>query len=176
MKYNPNKTISAQSKKMIISYTDSNKHRTMPYENKLRDIQLYGKKHKGETFQKIGTSHLEFEMQKEYRRAIYGLGSCTPAEIASMSFTEQRKLTILQSQVQLELNSLKEEVTHNKIGSFLCTFFHRSEFAMALAHYEPHVDEDNTNTLQFKELGITKEMIIERLVGAGLLSQTFKKA
>lgn len=172
-KYNPNKTVSAGVHSMIVSYTDSCKHHSMYYEGsskEMKDLQIRGKN----SYQHIGTSVDELKKQKEYRMALYGLNACTPEEINQMSFIQKKEIISRQQKVQTILDRYKQEQAHLKLGSFLTSVFYKSIFAKALATYADFIDEEEKNTMSFKELGITKDMIIARLAEHNLLPKNFQ--
>lgn len=170
--FNQNKTVSASSTGMIISYTDSRKHYKLhytPVNSALTQLQISG----NPSHQHIGTTVNSLTQQKLYRLALYGLSVYTPEEIARLSFIEKKKIIVTQQKTQTLLNKFKQEAVHKKIGSFLTTFFPKSSFAKALAHYDKYLDDTDKNTMSFKDLGITKEMIIDKLLSAGLLPKNF---
>jgi len=167
MKHNPNKAISANSRGITISYTDTCKHFNLPYEKEsiLNSIQLHGNKYKGKFYQNKA-------QQQAYRVALYGLSVFTPEEVKEIPFLKKAKITNNQQKVQQFLDKWKQEICHQKLGSFLTTFFSHSKLASELANYD-YYDSNNKNKLDFKELGITKDMIVKKLILAKLLPNNY---
>lgn len=176
MRHNPNKAVSANRHGITISYTDSCKHFTLPYENEksgiLKTLQTEGNKFSGKSYQKIGIKD-SLTQQKIYRAALYGLSVYTPDEISKMSFGEKTKITSNQKKVQRFLDKWKQEICHKKLGSFLTTIFKKSQLATDLANYPAYLDLDNKNKMNFKDLGINKDMIIHKLMTTNLLPRNY---
>lgn len=175
MKYNPNKAISADKNHITVVYTDTKKHYNISYEKSespLKDLQLHGNKFLGKSYQKIGYN--ESPMQHRlYRIALYGISVFTPEEVAKMSFKEKTKIITNQKKAQTLLDRWKQEICHKKLANFLNIFFGKSTLAKELAEYPDYIDQDNKNVLSFKDLGITKDMIIKKLILANLLPKDY---
>ena len=76
--YNPNKTISANSKGIVVSFGDVNKHKFIKYEfTAVTQIQLSGTV----KYQKIEHSGFNPTQEKLFAEAMYGLNFYTAAEI-----------------------------------------------------------------------------------------------
>jgi len=173
MKNNPNKAVSANRTGITISYTDTCKHFNIPYEKEsmLSNLQQEGNKFSGKSYQDIGTKE-NLTQQKMYRTALYGLEVFTPYELDQMSFMEKTKISANQKKVQRLLDEWKQEICHKKLGSFLTTVFNNSQLAKDLAYYPNYLDE-NKNKMDFKTLGITKEMIVKKLITSDLLPHNY---
>lgn len=175
MKYNPNKTISAGENKIIILYTDSKKHYNVVYDKEkdvLTDLQLYGNNFIGQKYQEIVSTESKIQ-HKLYKTALNGLSFYSKEEILKLSFKEKNNIIVTHKKVQNILNKWKQEICHKKLSSFLNKFFGKSTLAKDLANYPDYFDEFNKNTNSFQELGITKDMIIKKLILAGILPKNY---
>jgi hypothetical protein len=175
MKYNPNKTVSAGSQSMIVSYTDACKHQLLYYDRGLKDLQVQGSKLRGKPFQRIGTSEAELRQQKQYRLALYGIAACTPEEVAQLTFLEKKQIISTQQKVQSVLDKLKQKVAHLTLKMVLNQVFINSSLVQDLANYEDYLDEEQKNIMSFRELGISKDMIIDTLIENNLLPLNFRQ-
>ena len=87
--YNPNKTISANSKGIVVSFGDVNKHKFIKYElTVVTQIQLYGTV----KYQKIEQSGFNSTQEKLFAEAMYGLNFYTAAEIKVMPVEKKRHI------------------------------------------------------------------------------------
>lgn len=174
MKHNPDKTVSANRYGLTISYTDTCKHYNVTYEkqddNVLKELHL-----KSNNFKK--KSQQNENQKKVYRIALYGLSVFTPEEISNMTFLEKSKITNNQKKVQRFLDEWKQEICHRKVGSFLLKFLKHSEevknsglFKLATFDY---YDRDNKNKMEFRDLGINRDMIVKKLILADLLPHNY---
>lgn len=158
MKYNPNKTVSAHVHGINILYTDTCKSHSVSYDEKspLKQVQVTG--HSDEHFK-------ENRFQKIlYNHAMYGLKCYTPEQIKAMTYVQKMAITDVYEQAQFKLNMWKLQLIHEKIGSFLTTLFHRSEFARQMATYPKKVSSWEKTTITFRQLGIRRKQIIQKLI------------
>jgi hypothetical protein len=89
---NPNKTISANSKGIVVSFGDVNKHRFIKYESTaVQQIQLYGTV----KYQKIEETGFNPTQEKLYAEAMYGLNFYTAEEIKVMPAEKKRYVIVL---------------------------------------------------------------------------------
>jgi hypothetical protein len=171
MKTNLNKTVSANAKGIIVSYTDTLKHFSITYEDKgLLNVQLSGNKFKENSYQAITQNNLK--QQKLYREALYGLSIYTQEEIAKMTFVEKKRVITLQQRAKKLLNVWKQELAHAKLQT-VKHVFSKFSFVTSLIEYPEYLNEVDRNTLSFKDLSITKEDITEKLISAGILPSNF---
>ena len=111
--YNPNKTISANSKGIVVSFGDVNKHKFVKYESVLvQQIQLYGTV----KYQKIEHPGFNPMQEKLYAEAMYGLNFYTAAEIKVMPVEKKRHVIVLYTRVQKMLNMWKQEIIGKQVS------------------------------------------------------------
>lgn len=111
-----------------------------------------------------------------YRRAIYGLNVYTDHEIDDMDDATHDRIVTLFNKTQAVLNKWKQKIIIQMSVDFFTRFFpkqtHNCEFVEALKKpCKP--DPLLKNNLTFKDLGISKEMIIEKLISSNLLPSNF---
>lgn len=176
MRHNENKAISAGKNGITVFYTDTCKHYNILYERDsiLKSLQTEGNKFNNESYQKIGEN---LTQQKAYRIALYGLSVFTPDELSSLSFLEKNRIVTNQKKVQRLLDKWKQEICHKKIGSFVTKFFKmtdslKNKDLFKFATYD-YYDSNNKNKMDFKDLGINKDMIVQKLMSAGLLPRNY---
>jgi hypothetical protein len=169
MRNNPDKTVSANSRGIIISFRDVNKHKYIAYESKtVSDIQLYGKV----KYQQVETPAFNKIQQQIYSEALYGLSIYDEKQIALMAPAKKKAVTIIYNRVQRYLNSWKQELVNIQVDKFMMTLFPHSPITKQLAAVKGH-DESLKCKNSFKELGITKAMIAKKLYQARLLPENF---
>ena len=162
------KTVSTTSTGIVVSFTDVNKHKFIPYENtQVKNLQINGTK-KYQSLEKRFTK----KQQAAYARLVYGLDAFSEKEIAGMSLKTKMKIATNHNKVQKFLNKLKQEVVNSTANNFLNALFPKSEFVKSITKTNDY-DEKFHCTLTFKELGITKFKIAEHLVKINLLPIDF---
>lgn len=166
---NPNKTISANSKGIIISFRDVNKHKYIPYQSKtVESIQQYGKV----KYQQLEQPVFNRTQQKLYSEVLYGLDSLKPAELQEL--THKRKFEIMHAckRVKHYLNKLKQEIVDKEVNDILSVLFPHSAIAKHMCSVTGY-NRNYISKLSFKELGLTQQKIAEKLVEAGFLPANF---
>lgn len=161
-----NKVISASIRGINIFYTDTFKSSNIYYsESILKDIQ----QNASSSLPRITNGK-----QKElYNQAMFGLRNYTAEEIMSMKFSDRLRITDIFDRSQYLLNIWKQELVHQKVGSFLTTKFKKSEFAYKLATYPKAINPREICTFTFKDLRIRKEHIVQKLIEFGILPVNF---
>jgi hypothetical protein len=169
MRFNPNKTVSASSKGIIISFRDANKHRFMPYENSVvEDIQHQGHK----KYQQIEAPVFNQLQQKLYAEAVYGLSFYSSEAVQQMSKSKKLRVLAKYAKAQRILNRWKQEIVHEKVDSLLLALFPNSLITKILVEtkgYDRQVRESHT----FKELGLTQQDVANKLIEVNLLPANF---
>lgn len=169
MRINPNKTVCANSKGIIVSFRDANKHRFLPYENQyVQQIQLKG-----------SVKHPQLEkpvfnktQQKLYAEMVYGLGHYSAEDLKEMSPSKKFKILARYAKAQRVLNRWKQEIVHETVDSFLISLFPNSPITKALVQTKGY-DRELRETHSFKELGMDQQRIAGKLIEAGLLPTNF---
>lgn len=170
--YNPNKTISANSKGIVVSFGDVNKHKFIKYElTAVTQIQLYGTV----KYQKIEHSGFNSTQEKLFAEAMYGLNFYTAAEIKVMPVEKKRHVIVLYTRVQKILNIWKQEIIGKQVDYFFAILFPNSPFTKFLLENEFY-DKNLECPISLKDLGVTSEKLIaEKLVESRLLPYNFFK-
>lgn len=170
--YNPNKTISANSKGIVVSFGDVNKHKFIKYElTVVTQIQLYGTV----KYQKIEQSGFNSTQEKLFAEAMYGLNFYTTAEIKIMPVEKKRHVIVLYTRVQKMLNMWKQEIIGKQVDHFFATLFPNSPFTKFLLENEFY-DKNLECPISLRDLGIRSEKLIaEKLVESRLLPYNFFK-
>lgn len=169
MSYNPNKAVSANSKGIVISFRDVNKHKFIAYESPIvKSIQVSGTA----KYQKLERPVFNKPQQKLYAEVIYGLNVYTPIQLKELS--KERRIEILQryNKAQDVLNQWKKQIVDDKINTLLTVLFPNSAMAKRMCEI-PTYDRHHKDTHTFKELGLTKYKIAYKLIEVGVLPTNF---
>jgi hypothetical protein len=169
---NPHKTVSANSKGIIVSFGDVNKHKFIKYEpTGVEQIQLYGTV-KYQKIEQVGFNPIQ---ERLYAEALYGLNFYTAEELKEMPAEKKRSIMVLYTRVQRMLNRWKQEIIWKQVDSLLISLFPRSPIIKFLSENE-YYDRDLECPLTLRDLGITSETVIaEKLIQSKLLPYNFFK-
>jgi len=169
MSNNPHKAVSANSKGIIISFRDVNKHKFIPYESKMvKSIQINGTAN----YQKLERPVFNKIQQKMYAEVIYGLNVYTNIQQKELSKERRMELISRYNKAQNVLNQWKKQIVDDKINTLLTILFPNSSIARDMCKiptYEPHHKDRHT----FRELGLTQEKIAYKLIETGVLPDNF---
>jgi hypothetical protein len=107
-----------------------------------------------------------------YKRALYGLSSIPEQELVTMCSKKKKRIERVYLKGQQVINLHKQKLT-NKITNLLFErLFPQSPLtAFFLSHTD--TDENFKNTLNFKDLNITKDEIIRIFIEEGVLPKNF---
>lgn len=166
---NQNKTVSANSRGIVISFTDINKHKYVPYSNKLVQERQLEPKPK---YQQIEKSVFNAQQQKLYALSIYGLSVYNKEEIQKIPAEERSTIIKNYNKIQAFLNKWKQEIVEARTNKILLSIFHNSKIIKKFCSINGY-DNFHTDRHTFKELGLTQKVIAERLVKEGLLPTNF---
>ena len=107
-----------------------------------------------------------------YSRAIKGLEIYSQEELYAMNSSKKTKIFKKQKEVQTMLNLWKQELTNSITNRLLGEMFPKSAFIASLID-NTEVSKNYTNTLSFKDLGINKAKIINKLIEENFLPKNF---
>ena len=111
-----------------------------------------------------------------YKRALYGISVYEEKEAKKMHWEKKRRITKLNVKAQSSLNMFKQEIVNAMCDKFFSNTFYKSNLVKNLFSLENTVtDPKFMNTLDLKDLGITKHHIIHRFVSEGILPSNFYK-
>lgn len=111
-----------------------------------------------------------------YKRALYGLKMYSAEEQNKMHWEKKKRIQRVSIKTQISINLLKQELVNQGCKTIFEEFFPNSELAKnVLSDTKITTDSRFINTLDLKSLGITKEIIIDRLIKAEILPKNFYK-
>lgn len=169
MTYNPNKTITANSKGIVISLRDDSKSRYVPYKSKeVADIQQFGKVR----YQEFDKPVFNRIQQKLYGEVLYGVKAYNEVEIMALPHKEVLRITSVHRRVHFFLNRWKQEIMDKRVNTLLSKLFPKSSAAKTLCSTSGH-NRAYTARFTFKELGLTQEVVASKLVEMGFLPKNF---
>lgn len=170
---NPHKSVQATGYGMIVTYSDDKKSTMIPYDRQELDKQqLYGTTHKDIHYQRVAPKHFNSVQQFMYRRALYGLAVYEQHEISKMSRQEKFSIIKMQKKAQRVINIFKIDTINTQLRAFFGKYFHNSAFAKEFMD-EKYTTYNDVCKIQFKDLGINKHMIAQRLVENDVLPLDF---
>ena len=171
----PKKTIRATERGIEIFY-DNKRHVTrLEYEEKgLADLQLYGNKLNGKMYQAQTAIHFNSIQQSMYRRLIYGIESIPYPELKKMKKLDKKIVQKRHKKAQQVINIWKNEILSSFVNGLFTEFFWNSDITKEMKELskDPEFMKEE-NTLSFKDLGITKKHVANKLIEHGLLPVNF---
>ena len=168
---NPNKTISANSKGINISFGDVNKHKFVYYDNSreaIKKIQLEGRS-KYQEFEKPEFNKCQ---QTIYSQIVYGLKSISNEVLMEMPSGKIREIELLHKRAKLAINRYKQEVANQEVNTFLIKLFPKSPIVKQMTAVNGS-DDYLTTTLTLRDLKITKTMLAKKLISLNILPENF---
>lgn len=172
-KFNSEKTISANSNGIVISYGDANKHQFMRYEtpSHIKKIQLEGTV----KYQKIEQPfRLNLKQKDLYNKLIYGFKAYTTQEVVSMSKAKKLSVTINYTKAQRILKHWKQDLSFSLVDKLLTTIFPKSSVAKAIVNTKGYLNDiSKEDSISLEDFGINKQQIIGKFIEAGLLPKNF---
>lgn len=163
---NQEKTISANSKGIVITYGDAKKHQYMRYNRYVRKIQQEGTV----KYQII----LNPAQEKLYQKLVFGFQAFNKEEIELMSENTKLEIKIGYTKTHRILNKWKQDIIFKKLDELLLHLFPKSTLVKQLAEIKGHVNEIPSNEeISFREIGIYKKDIIAKLIEHTLLPKNF---
>ncbi|HUV84337.1 MAG TPA: hypothetical protein VMV86_01430 [Methanosarcinales archaeon] len=138
---------------------------------KLLDYNLFGDVEQKKYYQHYDRSPYSQVQNFLYKRAIKGLRIFTKEEVDAMHPKKKRRIIKTHRRAQKEIAILKQVAINKSTNKFL-ELFHHSPLAQDIiksTFLAPKVK----NEFSPEDLGITKDVIIERLHEIGILPKTF---
>jgi hypothetical protein len=144
--------------------------------NSNRDLQYVGS---FSTLQTEGSSklinyatHCSPIQQDLYNRLLKGINTYDKNIVYAMNSTKKKRIQSAHKKAQNLLNIWKQELTILKSNSLFAELFPNSNITSGMLK-DTETLPNFRNTLTFKDLGITKEDIINKFLSAGLLPSNF---
>lgn len=142
------------------------------YNGMLSSYQANVKNNKGRVYQNYDTDFLNPNQNFLYKRALFGLNMYEKEELVTMSEAKRERITKLQRRCQFVLNRWKQEIIITFSNSLFACFFKDHPFLKPFwEQTEP--DPKFVCTLDFKDLGIKKQDIVDKLIETGILPINF---
>ena len=144
--------------------------------NSLQELEYSGKL---ETKQFVNESkvvryeHLSPVQNELYKRCLMGLDFYSPQELYAMNSAKKIKISKRHKAVQTTLNLWKQELINKKANALLSVLFPKSALIKAITT-DFETDSSYINKMTFKELGLTKENIIDKLICSNFLPRNFE--
>lgn len=107
-----------------------------------------------------------------YKRVMFGLSIYEPAELYKMNSAKKNKIVRKHKEAQELFNIWKQELTNKWANSFLKNMFPKSKIVNDLCE-DNSTSKQYMNTLSFKDLNISKEDIINKLISHNILPYNF---
>ena len=107
-----------------------------------------------------------------YKRALFGLNSLTEIEINTICNKKKQRINNVYKRAQVVLNNFKQQVTINYSNFIFKTLFPNSPITDFLIT-EVETDDKFINTLNLKDLNISKDDIICIFIQEGILPKNF---
>lgn len=110
--------------------------------------------------------------QKLFKHVMIGLEMYTPQELYAMNSSKKAKIFKRHKQAQTMLNLWKQQLTNDFTNKLLGSLFPKSEL---IQHFtaDYSTSKNFINTLTFKQLGITKNMLVNKLMEENFLPKNF---
>lgn len=142
--------------------------KNLEYKGKLEAYQLY----KGNTYMEYEKDNYNNYQNHLYKRALYGLSAFTQYELATMCSKKKQRVNKVYLKSQNVLNLYKQKLTNAYSNFIFKTLFPESPFTQLFIETS-ETDVKFKNTLSFKDLGITKDQIINLFISEGILPKNF---
>jgi hypothetical protein len=107
-----------------------------------------------------------------FKHVMVGLDMYTPQELYAMNSSKKAKIFKRHKQAQTMLNLWKQELTYGFTSRLLSSLFPKSQLIAEL-NADNSTSSKYTNTLAFKDLGISKTDIINKLIQENFLPKNF---
>lgn len=155
-----------------ISEIKNRKDRTN-YTGKFSSFQEFGSSFNGKRYSQYEQDPYTEYQNFLYKRALFGLKMYTPEEIRTMHWQKKKRIKKVHKRTQNELNVWKQEKIISITNQVIGLFSTRLADDIVTNYSEP--DPKFISTMSFKDLGIGKKDIINRLLDKGILSNDFRK-
>lgn len=136
-----------------------------------QDVSHY-QLHAGKTYMQYEQDKYSIYQNYLYKRAIYGLGSLSEQELATICSKKKQRINNVYKRAQTVLNTLKQKLTIKYSNDIFQCLFPNSKMTQDLLKYSD-IDEKYKNTLTFKDLKVSKDDIIRIFMAEGILPKNF---
>lgn len=144
------------------------------YDGKLPKYQQDGNKHKGKRYLVYEVDEFNNYQNFLYRRALSGLKVYSPDELKSMHKSKKERIEKVHIRAQNELNLWKQTLTNKMFNSIFSKYFASSTlWRKLLDDYADVTDPKYINKINFKDLGVKKKDVVNKLIELGVLPKNF---
>lgn len=111
---------------------------------------------------------------KLYKEVLFGLSNFSESEIKAIPFKEQNRINRAHRHAQSILNIWKQELCANIVNDLFKALFPKSSITKELnEEYANVIDPTFKNFINFKDLGISKKQIVNKLIAHNVLPKNF---
>jgi hypothetical protein len=167
-KFNQEKTVSANSKGVIISYGDVKKHQFVRYDSYVRKIQIEGTVR----YQKLESFEFNETQQRIFSTLVYGFEVIPDEQIKKLPAPIKKRIVANYAITNKLLNRWKQEIINEMVDGFLSKMFPKSKVTKQMIGLKGY-DDTLKSTISFKELGISERSIANKLIEFDLLPKNF---
>jgi hypothetical protein len=143
--------------------------------NSLQELEYSGKL-EARQFAKesnvVKYEHLSATQNELYKRCLIGLDYYTPEELYAMNSAKKIKISKRHKAVQITLNLWKQEIVNMKANAILSAIFPNAPLITDITN-DYDTDPGYINKMTFKELGLTRENVIDKLICSNFLPRNF---
>ncbi len=140
----------------------------------LSDIMYTGKLENKQipTSSTVDYTRLNKKQQEMYNKLMIGLKLYTKEELYKMNSSKKNKIFKRSKQVQSMINLWKQQILIAKTNPVF-EIFGNSSISKALVSVSNQTEDKFLWKLKFKDLGITKDKIVNKLIAENFLPQNF---
>jgi hypothetical protein len=143
------------------------------YTGKLHDFQQLGTAFKGKRYSDFEKDPFNSYQNFLYKRALFGLKVYEDQEIAVMHEEKKKRIIKVYTRAQRILNTYKQELVNHKTNMMLSILFPNSPIIKELIEEHTYTDVKFINKISFKDLGVDKVNLVERLITDNILPKNF---
>lgn len=111
---------------------------------------------------------------KLYKEVLFGLSNFSETEIKAIPYKEQNRINKTHRHAQSILNIWKQELCNGIVNSLFKALFPKSPITKELTEeYSNQIDHNFKNFINFKDLGISKKQIVDKLILHNVLPKNF---
>lgn len=139
------------------------------YSGDYSDRQIRGHKYQQPSF----NSYNDYQIFL-YNRALHGLDAYTPEEVKKMHWDKRKRIENVHQRAKLIINRWKQVLITYKTNEFLTKLLPNAKLTKEFIAPSNNYTDDNYNAnVSLKELGITKQDIINKLMEEKILPKNY---
>lgn len=142
------------------------------YTGMLGEQQVYGSSHHGKRYAVIETSLNNYQ-NFLYNRALFGLSVYSQEEIKEMHWDKRKRIIKVHKRAQVTLNLWKQEIINSRVAHLFMTLFPKTSVTADMVEECKHTEPSYINKMSFRDLGLTKDSVILKLIETGILPKDY---